>query len=324
MARVASAVVVYLLAAASLGCQVEGGGLAGRASGGTPAPGANVSTRGPDASAARIDAPVSPPRDASVAADDGSQGINTARPEAAAVDVAPPPIPQPPPPDAAAVMPPPTTPPVPPVDAAPPPADEPGSCPRGNPQLSLCLRFEGSVVDESQHGVQINSSNVRYQAGLTGMAANIGPGSRMHIAEMPLIDAPAITIEAWLSPRALPGPGLRQGIADNAGQYGLFLVPPANVLCIAGTGTAVAPNVLRVNNWVSVACTFDSRAVTVWIDGRRVAETPSTTVNQGSAGGLSIGLNNPSGENFDGLLDNFRLWRTLRSAAQICAAARGC
>jgi hypothetical protein len=136
------------------------------------------------------------------------------------------------------------------------------------------------------------------------------PTSSIRVDESNLLDGDAITIEASIAPRVLPGPNLRQGIADSPGQYGMFLLPPADVACLSGTARALAPNVLKVGAWVRATCAFGPRSISVSIDGRRIAETATPTgPSQSGDGGLTIGLNNPTGENFQGLLDNFRLSR---------------
>jgi hypothetical protein len=210
------------------------------------------------------------------------------------------------------------------TDVAGPVLDAPGpvavDCP-GDPTLSLCLRFEGRVVDESPHAQHPSASGVRYSAGPSGMAAVVDQGSDIRLADSPLLDAPGITVEAWLAPSALPPPNQRRGILDSPGQYGMFLLPPATVMCIAGQAQAEARDVLRVGRWISAACTFDARNVAVWVEGKKMAEVPSTGVNQGGTRGLTVGFNNPSGENFDGLLDNVRLWRRVRTSAELSAAA---
>jgi hypothetical protein len=204
-----------------------------------------------------------------------------------------------------------------------PPAPPPPACP-DDPALSLCLRFEGRVVDESAHALPVATAGVRYQEGPSGLAARLGPDSDIRLADSALLDAPTITVEAWLSPRALPPAGQRRGIADSPGQYGMFLLPPATVMCVAGQAQAEARDVLAVDRWTSAACTFDGDAVAVWIEGKKVAQVPSGGVSQGGHDGLTVGLNNPTGEHFEGLLDNVRLWRRIRSAADLCASAHTC
>jgi Concanavalin A-like lectin/glucanases superfamily len=297
------ALAIVACACALVGCDVEGGGLPNQPPTVRPTP------EGPAADAqpigiASVDA--RPPGDAAAAdalAVAPGNAADAPPPPPPALDAAPPP---PPPPVDASPAPPPVSPP--PPDAAP-PGNPAGTCPR-DPAVSICLRFEGSIVDESPHALRLTSSNVRFEPGPWGMAASLGPTSSIHVDETTLLDGDAITIEASLAPRVLPGASLRQGIADSPGQYGMFLLPPADVACLAGTARAVAPNVLKVGAWVRATCTFAPRSISVFIDGRRVSETATPMgPSQSGNGGLTIGLNNPSGENFQGLLDNFRLSR---------------
>jgi hypothetical protein len=206
----------------------------------------------------------------------------------------------------------------------PPPSESESACSPADPALALCLRFEGQVVDESSRGQRLSASGVAYDTGPAGMAGRLGAASTIKVPESPSLDSPQVTIEAWLAPRTLPAAGRRQGILDNSGQYGMFLLPPATVMCIAGDVEATAVGVLTIGAWISAACTFDGRAVTVWIEGKKVAERPSMAVNQGGGAGLTVGLNNPSGENFEGLLDNVRVWRTVRTPDELCRSALAC
>jgi hypothetical protein len=77
--------------------------------------------------------------------------------------------------------------------------------------------------------------------------------------------------------------------------------------------------------WASVACTLGGGSLAIWIDGRRARETAAADLVPGSqAAEIAFGLNSPSGDNFEGLLDNLRIWRTPRTPLQICAAAPAC
>jgi hypothetical protein len=312
------------------GCSVEHGGL--------PSPPVPART---DARAPAPGEPDKPPDEPSEPAVPGVPGVPTVPnvPDVPNLDAAARPDAAPPVADAAPA--PPDAAPLPAVDAEIAPVDAPASvdaaaqpdaqpaplpppaCP-DDPALSLCLRFEGRVLDESPHAQPVAAAGVRYQQGPSGMAAALGPDSDLRLADSALFDAPTITVEAWLSPRALPPAGQRRGIADSPGQYGMFLLPPATVMCIAGQAQAEARDVLAVDRWTSAACTFDGDVVSVWIEGKKVAQVPSGGVSQGGHGGLTVGLNNPSGEHFEGLLDNVRLWRRVRSAADLCASAHAC
>jgi len=52
-----------------------------------------------------------------------------------------------------------------------------------------------------------------------------------------------------------------------------------------------------------------------------VATTGTVPALSSTGNGAAIGMNAPSGDNFDGLIDELRVWKTARSTAEIAAAA---
>jgi hypothetical protein len=53
------------------------------------------------------------------------------------------------------------------------------------------------------------------------------------------------------------------------------------------------------------------------------AAADTQPVATGQPNGLCIGSNSPSGDNFDGLIDEVRIFSVARSATQICNDAMG-
>jgi hypothetical protein len=213
------------------------------------------------------------------------------------------------------------------ADAAPADAaalDPAGTCPQ-RADLALCLRFEGAVTDESQYRVALTTQNVSYAAGAIGKAADLGATSVISIPDGPLFDLEAVTIEAWFNPRTV---NHRQGVLDDDGQYGLIILASNTVMCVgvgntlqgAVTGGAVAAGV-----WTSAACVIDQTANTLYINGVKVATGPRTgPLRTSPTFGITVGADGADGNPFDGLIDNVRVWRTSRTAAEICAGARNC
>jgi hypothetical protein len=230
------------------------------------------------------------------------------------------------------------------------PPDLPASCPRGHPDLSLCLRFENEVVDDSPVRHAVAASNVGFERGLYGQAGRFGPQGGVAVPESAALDSARVTIEAWINPRTLPLLATQMGLLDNNAQYGLFLRPGGTLVCV-GRGTAAATAAARAGVWTSVACTFD-QTVTIWINGIQRGQAPSLgPLEARGTTGTSVGRDNPLGGNncveaqaapppephrggfegpcqgpayYDGLLDNVRVWRSVRTAEEICAAALDC
>jgi hypothetical protein len=213
--------------------------------------------------------------------------------------------------------------------AAPPADGGESACPRGHPELALCLRFEGKLVDDSQNAHALTASDVGFERGVSpggpvNLVGRFGPAGGIAIPESAALDSARATVEAWLNPRALPLPGTQMGLVDNNNQYGVFLRPDGTLVCI-GRGTAAAPAVARPGVWTSVACTFDEARVAIWVNGVRYAEVPSLgPLEAAGTTGTSVGRDNPLGSNFDGLLDNVRVWRTVRTPEEICWSAIVC
>jgi hypothetical protein len=213
--------------------------------------------------------------------------------------------PAPPPPDAA----PDSTPAPLPVDA--PPAGPDPFCP-ATADLALCLRFESALLDESPNHLDVRASRPRFAQGRAGMALDPAGNVRVTIPESPVLDAPAITIEAWVNARAL-GPR-RTAIIDNPEQYALVILPSGSVMCSGRGGYALRTNGLSPGQWTHLACTFDATTVTAWIDGQMVGQSPAGPVATESNLGLMIGWEDRPGSGaFDGLIDDLRIWRAARA-----------
>jgi hypothetical protein len=203
------------------------------------------------------------------------------------------------------------------------PSDPAGTCPQ-RPELALCLRFEGSVTDESPNHLPLTVRDVSLVSGRTGSAANVGATSQISVADGTPLDLTTATVEGWWKPRAL---GRGMGLFDDNGQYGIFMQPSGLVECIGSGGGSPWPSggPLVAGTWTSVACTWDSAASTLWIDGLEVATRARTgPLHTDSTDAVTIGADGPQGNPFDGAIDNVRVWREVRTPAQLCAAAPAC
>ena len=244
----------------------------------------------------------------------------------------PPPVDAPaePPPVDAPVEPPPVDGPVNPL-----PVDAPTTAPRpcpNDPDLVICLGFEGAAVDESPSPVALTKSALTFENGPSGMALLSKLSTTIVNDTVMTLALPAVTIEGWVKPSALPASGSRFGIVDYQPQYALFLEPGGQLTCgCDGTRTITTGPLVKLGVWQSVACTMDDASITIWIDG--VARAMKTIFGFCTAPldvqGLAILGNHTSGgssepESFQGSADNIRVWRRARTAAEICSDALGC
>jgi hypothetical protein len=196
-------------------------------------------------------------------------------------------------------------------------------CPQ-SPDLTLCVSFEGQVVDESRYRHVLVKSNVSFATGgPAGTAADLDSTSLISLADDPLFDLQALTLEAWINPASL---GLRMGILDYQGQYGMFVQADGTVLCVgSGGGSYVRSATLVVGSWVSISCTFDQTASHLWANGIHLATAARTgPLRADSTSGITLGSDGTDGNPFDGLIDNIRLWRVVRTPAEICADSYAC
>jgi hypothetical protein len=209
-------------------------------------------------------------------------------------------------------------------------ADAPGpssgttTCPQRS-DLALCVRFEGHVADESQYRHMLTSRDVSYAAGgPAASAADLGTTSLITVADSTVFDSDTITIEAWVKPHSL---GRFMGIIDYNAQYGMFIAGDGSPKCVGTNGlTQPAGPPLTAEAWASIACVFDRTMASIWVDGVKVASAPrSAALRTDSTSGINLGSDNPDGNNtFDGLLDNVRVWRAVRTGTEICAGAFDC
>jgi hypothetical protein len=193
-------------------------------------------------------------------------------------------------------------------------------CDPSDPSLLLCLRFENEVRDESSHGLMPTSAVVGYTAGVRGQAAAFTPPTDdVVFPNDALWNVANVTVEAWVRPATLPPSMGRAGVLDSDGRFGLFLYAPGTIDCLVQSVHLVGP-VLATAQWTHVACTYDGSNVTLYVGGTRRATAPLASAGA-TAGSTAIGQNSPSGDNFDGAIDELRVFSVARTAAEIAAAA---
>ena len=86
-------------------------------------------------------------------------------------------------------------------------------CP-DDPDLILCLRFEGTANDDSRYSVNTVLSGGSFVQGLDGLALDLTPGTILRIPESPLLAVDYFTIEMSVRPRTLPLMGNRMALGD--------------------------------------------------------------------------------------------------------------
>ncbi len=124
-----------------------------------------------------------------------------------------------------------------------------------------------------------------------------------------------LTVELFLMPRALPTSG-RMGVWDIGGQHSAWVRDGGAFTCRSIRVDAA----LRVDTWTHVACVFDGDSSKAYVDGV-LAATGSSSPGTPGPGDIRIGANSPDGDYFEGLIDEMRIFRGVRTDAEIAAAA---
>jgi hypothetical protein len=86
----------------------------------------------------------------------------------------------------------------------------------------------------------------------------------------------------------------------------------------SGTGTT-ASTVLTAGKWTHVACTWDTSLdlASIYIDGKLTAQGEDLTADKTGAEAIYIGRKHDGFNEYDGYLDEIRLWEDIRTEAEI-------
>jgi hypothetical protein len=193
-------------------------------------------------------------------------------------------------------------------------------CDATDPTLAACWEFEGNLNDASGNNNNGTGTNVTFVAGQTGMGAMLASNSHIAIADTASMSPPTLTFEGWINPSELPGSGLRMGVIDNDGSYGMFL-QNGGVFCTMSAALQVTVPI-ALNVFTHVACTYDGTTVTMFVNGAQVGTLGGgVALGAGGTNGSALGGNSPTGDTLVGIIDQFRVWNVARSADDICRAA---
>jgi hypothetical protein len=187
-------------------------------------------------------------------------------------------------------------------------------CDLADLDLRACFTFDGSVHDGSYYAHSTSTSNVSYTAGHDGQAAALGPTSGISVTgNESSFDISLFTMKMWINPSSLPADGLRMGLLDSGNRYRMFLEPGGQLRCAITGGPDLysGSHFVQTGVWQRVACTFDGTTTTIYVDGAVAGSVVQAATINTSSSGLVIGENNPSGDNFEGAIDDLQLWGSI-------------
>lgn len=136
------------------------------------------------------------------------------------------------------------------------------------------------------------------------------------------LEPPAFTFECWVKRADLTSPGGKNRIMmakDNNG-WGVYYEAGNNIR-LTRTGVSDISSSVAINDtlWHHVAVSHDGTTAKFYHDGVQTDSIPYAVTFNSMAGNYAIGDREGSNEFFRGLIDEVRLWNTVRSAAEIQA-----
>jgi hypothetical protein len=186
-------------------------------------------------------------------------------------------------------------------------------CDPTDQRLRACYTFEGNTLDQSAFGHDITAaSGTVFVAGDHGLSLATTAGTYT-VASSATLDVTALTIKVWIKPNRLPTGGARMGLVDSASRWRLFVASDGALRCSLTGGIDFTTVVGRVavGTWQRVACTFDGVLMRIFVDGVMVGQKTQASTFPAPGSGMVVGHNNPTGDNFDGLIDDVQLFNAI-------------
>ena len=152
-----------------------------------------------------------------------------------------------------------------------------------------------------------------YFIGANSDFVNCGNNNSLNIAS-----ADKVTVMAWVKIIALPAGNAGVVSKRNATttNYELGITSAGKIFNYNGTATNISIRSVPIGQWRHIAMSINQGTVTFYLDGVADNSASSTTgtVHQGN---LFIGKGTPTGEFFNGLIDDVRIYRESITLTQI-------
>lgn len=194
--------------------------------------------------------------------------------------------------------------------------DAPGTTACGDARLLACYPLEGNALDSSGHGNDAAASGVTYVAGVTGLAVQTTPASRIDLIAPSLASA-AITIEAWVRPDPV---GTLTHVFDHDSHWAMRLLDDGTLQCVRNENQVNGPAV-TFQAWNHVVCTLDGTTIRAYVGASTPVEGPMSAIDPGSGPAAIAGdappTNPPSP--LSATVDTVKIYGVALSRAEVCA-----
>jgi hypothetical protein len=182
-------------------------------------------------------------------------------------------------------------------------------CDPADTTLRACYEFESNTLDGSSYHHDITANNLAFQNGHRGLGLSTKTGTYT-VASSTGLDVAALTIKLWIKPTSLPSDGARMGLVDSASRWRLFVASDGALRCslTGGIDFTTPPNKVTTGTWQRVACTFDGTLMRIYVNGVQAGQKTGASTFPTPGTGMVVGHNNPSGENFDGMIDDVQIF----------------
>lgn len=183
-------------------------------------------------------------------------------------------------------------------------------CDPADPMLRACYTFDDNTEDGSASGYDAVATGTSFGAGRNGRGLVINAGDSVTVAGGARLNVAQLTIDMWIRPSSLPAAATRAGLVDSGNRFRMFLLPGGLVRCATTGGPTLdttAANAVSAGAWARLTCTYDGTTMRIYVGGASAAMlAQASTIPTGT--GMVIGQNNPSGENFNGTIDELRIF----------------
>lgn len=219
------------------------------------------------------------------------------------------------------------------------------------PGLAAWWRADGDPTEAFGRGDGAFLYNAAYEAGRTGKAFALNGSSWVEVADSPVFNPPAYTIEAWVKPSSLDGDvdiivnkesnesGIIQFEFGIKGPIDLApnRIPVGNLaFYLGGVGLSAddyggwvdGKATILLGQWSHVALAVGGGKVTAFVNGIATRDVSYTGTLVQNAGPLRIGSRNPAtvaiypGIPFNGLIDEVAFYSRMLSAGEVLGLAQ--